>query len=198
MPSPLVYARARTLAVLLVASVVATLALAVVAQRSMTSNVGAATAGIVHIEMKITGQKTGVFKGDSTQKGHEDEILVSSYLFEVTAPHDPASGQATGKRVYKPITITKQLNSSSPQILNALVTNENLKTVVIDFFKTDKTGKEFIYYRVTLTDARITSDKQYSSGDTVSEDVAFTFFKITQEDLVNKTVFTDDWSANVS
>ena len=198
MPSPRVYARARTLALLLVAAVVATLALAAVAQRSMSSNAGAATAGIVHIEMKITGQKTGVFKGDSTQRGHEDEILVSSYLFEVAAPHDPASGQATGKRVYKPITITKQLNSSSPQILNALVTNENLKTVVIDFIKTAKTGQEFVYYRVTLTDAIITSDKQYSSGDTVSEDVAFTFRKITQEDLVGKTVFTDDWSATVA
>ena len=193
MTTQLVSPRVRALALLLAAAMVAVLAFAAVAQRSTSSHAGAATAGLVHIEMKITGQKTGVFKGDSPVKGHEDQILVSSYLFEVSAPHDSATGQVSGRRSYQPISITKELNASSPQILNALVTNENLKEVVISFFRTDRTGKEFLYYKVTLNDAHITSDKQYSNGNTVSEDIAFTFRKITQEDLTGKTTFTDDW-----
>ncbi|TMC31927.1 MAG: hypothetical protein E6J28_14910, partial [Chloroflexi bacterium] len=69
----LVFPRARTLALLLAAAVVAALAFAAVAPRSTATNAGAAAAGVVHIEMKITGHKVGAFKGDSTQKGHEDQ-----------------------------------------------------------------------------------------------------------------------------
>jgi type VI secretion system secreted protein Hcp len=194
----LVFPRARTLALLLAAAVVALLAFTAVASRSANSNAGAATAGVVSIEMKITGQKTGVFKGDSTQKGHEDEILVSGYQFELDSPRDAASGQATGKRQYKPIVVTKQLGASSPQLVQACATNENLNKVVIDFYKSDRTGKLVNFYRVTLTDASISSDKQYSAGNTVNEDIAFVFRKITQEDLVAKTSFTDDWQASIS
>ncbi|TMC38719.1 MAG: type VI secretion system tube protein Hcp, partial [Chloroflexi bacterium] len=129
----------------------------------------------------------------STQKGHEDQILLSSYFFQVDSPRDAATGQASGKRQYKPLTITKQLNGSSPQLLQACATNENITSVVINFYTTDRSGKEVNYYRVTLTDAAISSVKQYSSGSTVSEDIAFVFRKVQQEDLIAKTSFVDDF-----
>ena len=193
MTAQMVLPRARTLALLLAAAVVAALAFAAVAPRSTATNAGAAAAGVVHIEMKITGQKTGAFKGDSTQKGHEDQILVSSYFFQLDSPRDAATGQASGKRQYKPLTITKQLNGSSPQLLQASATNENLTSVVINFYRTDRTGREVNYYRVTLTDAAISSGKQYSSGSSVSEDIAFVFRKVQQDDLIAKTTFIDDF-----
>lgn len=194
MPAQFVVPRPRVLAVLLAAALLAALAFAVAAQRPSGLNAGAATAGVVHIEMKITGQKTGVFKGDSPEKGHESEILVSSYQFEVISPRDPASGLPTGRRSYQPVHVTKEMNQSSPQLLNAVATNENLKSVVIDFWVTSRTGKEVNYYRVTLTDASISSIKQFSAGLTVNEDIGFTFRKVEQESLTGKTTFTDDWS----
>src|SRR5205823_14242451 len=60
----LVFPRARTLALLLAAAVVAALAVAAVAPRSTATNAGAAAAGVVHIELKITGHKPGALKGD--------------------------------------------------------------------------------------------------------------------------------------
>jgi type VI secretion system secreted protein Hcp len=194
MTATVVSSRARFVALILAAFMLAAAGLAIAASRPGSSNASAATAGLVHIEMKITGKKTGVFKGDSNQKGHQDQILVSGYSFEVDSPRDAASGQATGKRQYKPITITKELNGSSPQLLGACSTNEVLNSVVINFYKTDRTGKEINYYRVTLTNASISQVRQYSSGATVSEDVSFTFQKIQQDDLVAKTTFQDDWS----
>ena len=194
MPATFAVPRPRVvLALLLAAAVLAALALAVVAQRPSTINVGAATAGIVHIEMKITGQKTGVFKGDSVQKGHEDQILVSSFLFELTSPRDAATGLPTGKRSFHPVTITKQVNQSSPQILSAASTNENLKSVVINFWQTTRTGTEVNYYRVTLTNASISDVRQFSAGATVSEDVSFTFQKIEQDSLTGHTSYSDNW-----
>jgi type VI secretion system secreted protein Hcp len=193
----LVVLRPRVLALLLAAALLAALAIAALTPRTGPLSAGAATAGVVHIEMKITGQKSGVFKGDSPQKGHEDEILVSSYQFEVISPRDPASGLPTGKRQYQPLHVTKALNQSSPQVLNAVANNENLSKVVIDFWATSRSGKESIYYRVTLTNANISSVKQYSAGQTVNEDIAFTFQKITQESLTGNTTFTDDWNSPV-
>jgi type VI secretion system secreted protein Hcp len=193
MTATLVSQRARFVALILAAVMLAAAGMAVAASRPGSPHASATTAGIVHIEMKITGKKTGVFKGDSNQKGRQDQILVSSYSFEVDSPRDTASGQASGKRQYKPITITKELNGSSPQLLGACSNNEVLDSVVINFYKSDRTGKESNYYRVTLTNASISQVRQYSSGSAVSEGVSFTFQKIQQDDLIAKTSFQDDW-----
>jgi len=40
----------------------------------------------------------------------------------VTSPRDAASGLATGKRMHKPMTITKELDKSSPQLFSLVVT----------------------------------------------------------------------------
>jgi type VI secretion system secreted protein Hcp len=159
------------------------------------TNAGAAQAGVVSIEMKITGQKTGVFKGDSTRPGHQDEIVLSGYSFELVSPFDPATGQGTGRAQFKPVTVTKELGASSPQILGAAATNENLTSVVINFWRTERTGALINFYRVTLTDAWISDVKQYSAGDTVKEDVSFVYRKIKQEHLVApQTSFEADFA----
>jgi type VI secretion system secreted protein Hcp len=191
--------RARTLALILAAVLLAVAAMAVAASRPGPSDASAATAGIVHMYAKVTGQKTGVFKGDSVQKGKEDQIVVVGYHFELDAPRDASSGQATGKRVYKPITITHELDGASPQFLGAAATGENLTSVVINFWKTDRTGKEFNFYRVTLTDAFLSSVTHDSSGSTVLEQDSFGFRKIEQENLVANTTFIDNFlSSSVS
>ena len=184
--------RARMLALALTALLLAALAFAAITSRSSTLNTGAATAGLVHIEMKVTGQKTGVFKGDSLQKGHTDQIVLSTYRFGITSPRDPASGQATGRRQFHPVKVTKQMNQSSPQFMNAVDTNENLKSVVINFYETTRTGTLVNFYRVTLTNANISEDRQSTSGATVSEEVSFVFQKIEQQSLTGGTAFQDD------
>ena len=193
MTRTLVFERARLVALLLGAVLLAAVLLSALGSRP--NNAGAAQAGVVSIEMKITGQKMGVLKGDSTLKGHQDEIVVSGYTFELASPRDTATGQATGRVQFKPVTITKQVGASSPQILAAAATNENLTSVVINFWRTDKTGVETNFYRVTLTDANISDVKQYSSGDTVKEDVSFFFRKIKQEHLIApQTSFEADFA----
>lgn len=185
--------RARVLALALTALLLAALAFAAVSSRSNTLHTGAATAGVVHIEMMVKGQKTGVFKGDSLQKGHADQIVVSAFALDLVSPRDPATGQATGRRTYKPIMVTKEMDQSSPQFMNAAATNENLLTVVINFYETTRTGAEVNFYRVTLTDAHITEVSQHTAGSTVDEDVFFVFTKIEEDSLTGHTSFTDEF-----
>lgn len=196
MVAPLLSSRARFLSTFLVAALLAVAAMALVAARSSTADTKAATAGIVSIYVKVTGHKQGVFKGDSPAKNHTDQIVVSGYLFQLDSPRDIATGQATGRRQYKPVVVTHELDAASPQFVSACAQNEILDKVVIDFFKTDRTGKQINFYRVTLTNATLSSVKQYSAGPTVNEDDSFTFQKILQEDLVAKTSFQDDWQSS--
>src|SRR5262249_34546565 len=137
--------------------------------------------------------KQGDFKGDIITGRAGNLINVVAYQYSVASPRDPASGLPTGRRQHRPVVVTHELGSSSPQFFAAAVTNEALDKVVINFFKAQANGKEVNFYRVTLTAASISEFKQYSPGPTVLEDVSMTFQKIEQEDLLAKTSASDDW-----
>ena len=76
--------------------------------------------------------------GDLDGDGLADEAMVkltcdgagsvSSAAYEVTSPRDLATGQASGKRMHKPIVITKELDAASPQ-LSALKPTYDVKTI---------------------------------------------------------------------
>jgi type VI protein secretion system component Hcp len=48
---------------------------------------------------------------------------------------------------------------------------------------------------VTLTNASVSEVRQRLANDLLTEDLSFTFQKITVEDRVGKTIFMDDWAA---
>src|SRR4051794_22487380 len=73
----------------------------------------------------ITGQKQGVLS----------PITVTGLSHEIVSPRDPASGLPTGKRMHKPFVITKEMDKSSPLLLNALNQNENLTSVLIGLLR---------------------------------------------------------------
>ncbi len=193
MSRSLVLSRTRLLALALAAALIGLIAWQLVG-RPASNNASAAVGG-VHMSMKVTGHRTGVFKGDDTAHGKvaANTITVISYQYELISPRDPASGQAAGKRMHKPVTVTHELGGSSPQFLNAVSTNEILDSVVINFYRTDRNGQDFNYYRVTLTNGSVSDVRQYSSGNNVLEDISFTFRKIEHDDFVAKTTFVDDW-----
>jgi type VI secretion system secreted protein Hcp len=198
MARSLVLPRPRLLALAVAAVFMALIAWQVAGPHAGTTNAGAAT-GNVHITMKVTGQKTGVFKGDDNSRAKDKNLItVSNFQYEITSPRDASTGLPTGKRQHKPVMITHEMGGSSPEFLLAIATNENLTKVEINFFRTDRTGKDVNYYRVLLTDANVSDVRQFSAAGTVNEDVSFTFRKIEQDDIVAKTTFIDDWSSGVS
>ena len=151
----------------------------------------------------IQGATQGVFKGDSAYTAHRNQIEGVRFSFQVSSPHDPSTGQVTGRRQYTPVAFTKLWDVASPQILTAAATNEALISVVFEFVKVGSDGKEYVYQTVKLSQASISAVRQYlsvpGSGDPSDprplEDVSFVFRKIevtnTTSDGVS-TSFADD------
>lgn len=150
---------------------------------------------------------SGTFTEDSVgnvyQEGHEDEILVQAFMHEVIIPRDPQSGQPTGQRVHKPMTITKVFDKSSPLLFTALTSGERLTKCLLKFYRTSADGQQEHYFSIELEDAIIVDIKSYmpncqdpgQAHFTHLEDVSFTYRKITWSHVVAGTEGADDWRA---
>jgi type VI secretion system secreted protein Hcp len=156
----------------------------------------------------IQGSKQGTFKGephgDPERPGPRDKLVGIRFVAETTLPFETASGLASGKRQHKPILLTKKWGAASPQLFQALVTNETLTSVLFEFLQTDEQGQEFVFHTFKLTNARISAIKSYVdltdvTGDpydgTELEDVSFVYQKLETENKVGKTTAVDDWGA---
>jgi type VI secretion system secreted protein Hcp len=208
MKSKLVHARASIAILLAILSVPA-----VQGQKNKKSNesiqIQAATpmlsTGPVTFYVTIHAAKQGALKGQTTSPAHQGQIQGMQFDAQLSAPKDVTTGAASGKRQYSPITITKQWDASSPQLYDAASSNETLTLVEFDFVRTGPNGQENVFETIKLTDATISSVKDYiltpaSAGTGVQgsaqalEDVAFTFQKIEITNNDGKTTAIDSWA----
>jgi len=181
-----------------------------VAHTQATPNVrmGSGVAGSgqpVVFYVTIRGTHQGVFKGGSTIGAHRDQIEGLRFLLQSTAPHDTSTGQGSGRHQYSPIMCTKEWDASSPQLFNALASNEVLQSVEFEFMRTNPIGKESVLETVKLTQASISSVRQYigvpSAGDPADprplEDVSIAFRKIEITNNEGRTTVIDDWTSGI-
>jgi type VI secretion system secreted protein Hcp len=157
----------------------------------------------------IEGMKQGKFKGESPRDKHKDKTSGLSFNHEIKSPRDLATGQASGKRQHGPITFTKEWGASSPQLFQALVTNEVLKSALFEFVHTTKVGEEEVYYTIKLVNATVSNIKYMTGKDSGEssgtakhsaaydthelEEVSLTYQRIEVEHKVGKTMAQDDW-----
>jgi type VI secretion system secreted protein Hcp len=160
----------------------------------------------------VKGAKQGQFRSEATTPARRDKwMAVLAFTMGVASPRDAASGQASGKRQYQPVTIVKAWGAASPQGLTACATNEVLTEVAIEFTRQSATGQEVVYQTVRLTDASFSQIARFtgrpdggedtpSSGHTGTTDMmelerwAFTFQKIETHDNDGNTSFADIWT----
>jgi type VI secretion system secreted protein Hcp len=156
----------------------------------------AAPARAVEIFIAVEGTKQGKFKGDSPVIPFKDQSRVLKFSYGVVSPRDVSTGQARGKRQHKPIVITREPGAASPQFFTALVTNEVLKPVVIQFLRGNvNTGINEVQQIITLTNPSISDFRQYVGDDgRWLEDVAFAFQQIQIENKPGKTMAVDSWA----
>jgi type VI secretion system secreted protein Hcp len=83
--------------------------------------------------MTLRGQRQGDIKGGVTQKGREGSIALIDVGYEIETPFDAALGGLTGRRKHSPLVIRKAIDEASPKLFEALVTNETLTSVKIEF-----------------------------------------------------------------
>ena len=141
--------------------------------------------------LNLTGQKQGDIKGSVIQKGREDKIAVIAVSHSIVSPRDAASGLPTGKRMHKPLVITKELDKSDPLLYNVLVNNENITKWKLEFFSPQQDqrtglGGEINHYVIELENANIASISFRMANNkhpdlmklAEYEEVAFTYEKI--------------------
>jgi type VI secretion system Hcp family effector len=101
--------------------------------------------------LQLKGQKTGDIKTKSAKAG-DGSVKVLSFNYGIVSPRDPASGQATGKRVHKPFIVRLAAEEDITKILIGLLqSGERLDGT----FTAKKKGKD--YMKIELKDCYVTS-----------------------------------------
>lgn len=155
--------------------------------------------------LRLTGKAQGEIKGSVTQSGREDSIMVIAFNHEVVAPRDPASGLPTGKRQHKPITVTKEIDKSSPLLMNLLVNNEQVTKWELRFWQPSPTGQEVQHFTVELENASVSSIRAEMLNNKYPENmnhrerehVSFCYQKITWTWMDGGITASDDWEAPI-
>jgi len=137
--------------------------------------------------LKLTAATQGEIKGSIKVKGHEDTILVQAVDHIIQTPCSPQTGLPTGKRVHFPMTLTKEIDKSSPKLFQALARGENLTNVTLEYYRISPKGTEEKYYTVKLTNAVLTNIRSWTPNCLLQanqqmghmEDVSFAYEKIT-------------------
>jgi type VI secretion system secreted protein Hcp len=152
----------------------------------------------------VQASRQGQLKGSAQGPGRQGQIECIGFTYSVQSPRDMTSGLPTGKMERMPVTIVKYMDGASPQLLQAAYTNEDLKTVTIEFTRKGMDGRMAVFETIRLTNATISKVSQYggvSSPDKLipnnlpMEEVSFTYQKIDIENMESKTSATDNWSA---
>jgi type VI secretion system secreted protein Hcp len=152
--------------------------------------------------LSVKGRTQGQFKSETLKAGRRDKwMTVLSIGMDLQTPIDPATGHASGKRQWRPVTIVKEWGAASPQGLAACATNEDLTEVRIEFVKLRPTGIEEVYQAITLTDALLAEVRRFVAGDIAQpaanlllEEWSFTFRNIEVKDNDGGTSFEDTFS----
>ena len=154
------------------------------------------------VECRVKAKRQGLFKGSV---GAQSEFIpISGVSLQITSPRDAATGLPSGKRQYKPVVLTKEVDGSSPQFFASASTNEVIDSVTCNFVRLNGNGTENVHMVVTLTNALVVdisiapeSKKLLTEATGIPsemEQVSLTFQKIEIEDLDTKTFFADDWN----
>ncbi len=135
------------------------------------------------IYMGAQGRTLGVFRGAAGGPA-PGMTQVTKFAFDLHSPTDPATGLIAGRRQYSPVRVTKLLDPSSAQYMQAAVANETLTNVTINFLAAGADGKVIIVRSLVLTNAQVVAVEHYSEPDAtgapvVMEQISFSFTKYT-------------------
>ena len=120
--------------------------------------------------------------GDVTTQGFAQQIEISSFQWGVGRGIGSPTGASGNREASTPsvseITVTKNLDNASGNLLKEALGSGGKATLVISFVRTDGTTGADVYLEVTLTDTMISGYSISSGGDKPSESLSFNFVKI--------------------
>jgi type VI secretion system secreted protein Hcp len=106
-----------------------------------------------NVFLKITTQRAGIIKGEAKHAGHVDDIDIDDFRFSIDSPSAIGGAGATGRRLYSNVRVLKLVDKSTPGLMTALATNDEVKEAVFSVYKAG--SQPWLYYKLILTKARI-------------------------------------------
>ncbi|WP_395700758.1 Hcp family type VI secretion system effector [Aquabacterium sp.] len=132
------------------------------------------------IYLHVQTKRAGKIKGEATMTGHEDDIVITSWQWGLSASSAIGSTQATGRRSYTALTVQKSIDTSTTGLMSALATNDLVKEARLTMRKAGGTQED--YFILTLKDARITGVAHVTAADGgTTENVSIMFTKVDVE-----------------
>jgi type VI secretion system secreted protein Hcp len=125
--------------------------------------------------LHVQAKRAGKIKGEVTSQGHQDDISVNAWNWGVSASSSIGSTGATARRSYKSLVVIKGIDSASTGLLNALVSNDELREATLMMRKAGEGQQD--YFRITLKGARVMSidmDTDAEGGTTERVTISFT------------------------
>ena len=131
--------------------------------------------------------------GNKAQTTHLDQILI----------YELSHGLTRNQNVnHQTVVIRKPVDKSSP-LLNKSITDNEILTCDFDFYRTNRSGMNELYYKIKLTEATI-KDIRLSSPDTLKdpggqpiETVSFTYNSVSWEHCLAGTSAYSLWNDRV-
>jgi type VI secretion system secreted protein Hcp len=120
--------------------------------------------------------------GESTNKGHKDEIEVLSFSWGVSNSSEiGAQGRRRGRSTPSDINFVMRSNKATPLLFKACATGRHLKQ---GLFVIEKAGEQpFAFYKVTLTDVLVSSFQASGSEQEVTDAFSLAFRTLRIEEI---------------
>lgn len=104
--------------------------------------------------LTLVGKEQGPIEGSCDIEGREETILVQSFKHVVDLPSNE-QGLPSGRRVHRPLMITKEVDKSTPKLYQALCTGEPMSEATLRWYRMDGSGEEQQYFTVMLQNAML-------------------------------------------
>lgn len=156
--------------------------------------------------MPIPGNLTvegpaGKIEGSCEIEGREGTILVQAFDHVVELPSDER-GMVVGRRVHRPLTVTKEIDRSTPLLYQAMCTGDILPSVKLDWYRVDETGAQELYFQISLRNAMVSRIHPWvpnvldekSAGYRHMEDIAFSYQSINWSWVLDGIEYEDRWA----
>ncbi|MFA5610433.1 MAG: type VI secretion system tube protein TssD, partial [Alcaligenes sp.] len=111
--------------------------------------------------LTLEGETQGKIEGSCEVQGHSGKILIQAVDHRIELPKSPQTGLPSGKRQHLGITLTKEIDKSSPKIFQAQCSGEQLSKVELEFYRISPKGTEEKYYTIRLEKAVVTSSRTW-------------------------------------
>jgi type VI secretion system secreted protein Hcp len=129
------------------------------------------------IFLHVQTKRAGKIKGEASASEHEDDIVIASWNWGLSAGSALGSGKATARRSYKHLTVFKAIDSASTALMSALATNDEVKEARLAMRKAGEGQVDF--FTIVLGGARVSAiEIDVDDRGTPVERVEFAFTKV--------------------